>query len=231
MDNLGSHNKQVTRLVILYFLRLLMKIERERLGLSRRKLSAQAGWPPTTWADIERGALPMTPDYWSTAAGLLGITTSDMVRRLNAFINKHPMLWFERAKDEDIFVCERPVTSPRAIRSGRIFNADLNLARPSLYYELASYASIPAELIGLADELGFFESAEPIRSSSPGPTRRALEPAEKKRTLERRISGALESLSVEKLALLERVIDKFERYDERTLATAYRHFSLSVSEK
>ncbi len=231
MDDNDNGNEQVIRVVILYFLRSLMKIERERRGLSRRKLSAQVGWPETTWADIERAALPMSAGYWTMAASILGVSISDMVRRLNAFVNKHPMLWFERSRDGDISVCERPVTSPRALRSGKTFNVDLNSARPSLYYELASYVSDPDALIAKADELGFFEAVEPVKTSVPARPRLCVEPKERKRILERRISSALEGLSIEKLALLERVIDKFERFDEKALATAYRHFSLSVSQK
>jgi hypothetical protein len=39
------------------------------------------------------------------------------------------------------------------------------------------------------------------------------------------------SLSPEKLALLDRVIDKFRRFSAHELAMAYQHFSLSLKKK
>ena len=120
---------QVARVVIPYFLRSLMRIERERVGLAQREASTNAGWSASLWGSLERGDRHVDRDQWITAAGVLSLSSADIVRRLNAFIHKYPSLWLERVSTTTVVICERPVTSPRIIRSGKVVNVDLVLHR------------------------------------------------------------------------------------------------------
>ena len=215
--------------LIQHFLATLMRIERERVDLSRKKASTMAGWSPRRWGELERGVGKIDPPSWLEATEVLELAIEDVVRRLNAYIGKHPNAWIERTKRGGLLVSERAITSPRALRSGNMYNVDLNQLRPVLYYELSLFAPEPGELIELASALGFFASRQLGVQRREGDT--AADDLDRPDQLRMRIMRVVNELPTEKLALLERVVDKFKRYRPKELALAYKHFSLSISKQ
>jgi hypothetical protein len=221
--DLASH------VVVPYFLRTLMKIERERLGLSRQAASRRAKWSSSAWGHFERGTRNIQPHHWINISSVLGLSFEDEVRRLNAFIGKHPGIWLERLKSGEIRVCERALTSPRPMRSGNVFSFDLNPIRPDLYYELSTYSQEPEGLVATAKELGMFKPREVRTSDLPPPT---VSSAERSRARREKLCEIVMSGSAdEKLGLCDRLVDKFRRFPAEELAQAYKHFSLSVTKE
>ncbi len=218
------------KLVVTHFLSSLMKIERERRGITRKTASRQAEWSASTWGDIEREARTVQPPHWIKVTEVLGLIPLEVVRRLNAFIGKFPNVWLERQASGQHRYCERPITSPRALRSGKIININLNNLRPNLYYELSAFSRSPGEIIEQASNLGFFQSRDEPRP----PHSESRFPASDEASIDtrrERISVAIKDLPEEKFALLERIVDKFQRYTTKDLGYAYKHFSLSVSKR
>jgi transcriptional regulator with XRE-family HTH domain len=215
----------VAEVVIPYFLRSLMRVERERLNLSQKDVAFRAGWSSSTWGAYERGERDIDKDTWAEAKDALMLKSANLVRRLNAFINRYPSLWFER-KPDGIHICERPVTSPRGLRSGKVVNFDLNPIRPVLYQTLASYAAEASEVIAEAVIQNFYKAQKnPELSSQIRSSRSESATEEEKIEI---INETILNLTPEKLALMERVIDKFQRFSAKELALAYQHFSLSL---
>ncbi|MCP4602062.1 MAG: hypothetical protein GY847_16360 [Proteobacteria bacterium] len=219
----------VSNVIISHFLASLMKIERERLGLTRKNASREAEWSATAWGELERQARALMPEHWMKASEVLGLAPEDVVRRLNAFIEKYSSVWMERRSDGQYKYCERPITSPRALRSGKTVNVDLNRLRPTLYYELSTFSTDPGGIIEQANLLGFFASRDISEMPSEAP-RSTTEVDIRESRLERLIN-TISEMPEEKIGLLERIIDKFERFPAKELAHAYRHFSLSVSRR
>ncbi|MBW2278010.1 MAG: helix-turn-helix domain-containing protein [Deltaproteobacteria bacterium] len=213
--------------VIPYFLRTLMKIERQRLGHSRQAASRMARWSSSAWGHFERGTRNLQPHHWINISAALDITAEDEVRRLNAFIGKHASIWLEKVASGEIRVCERALTSPRPLRTGNVFGYELNPIRPQLYYELSSYAQDPERVIEVARALGMLEPREARRSAPPPAVISPEERSAKNR--ERLCEVLMKQIETEKLGLLERVLEKFRRCPADELAHAYKHFSLSIS--
>jgi hypothetical protein len=227
MQQIQIGSDLAAQVVIPYFLRTLMKIERERLGLSRQAASRKARWSMSAWGHFERGTRNIQPHHWINISSVLGLSDEDEVRRMNAFVGKHPGIWLERLKTGEIRVCERALTSPRPMRSGNVFSYDLNPIRPNLYYELSTYSQDPESVVALATELGMFKSREIRTSDLPPP---AISPAERTQARREKICQIVTTaIADEKLGLLERMLDKFQRYKPDELAHAYKHFSLAVS--
>jgi hypothetical protein len=213
----------VARVLIPHFLRTLMKTERERIGMVQKDASDEAGWSSAMWGILERGARPLDKDQWISASGVLGLTPAETAGHLNGFIVESPSVWIEILGDGTLSVCERPVTSPRAIRSGRVANVDLNPIRPILYHELSGYVESASEVISAAVSRNFYTARENTLVPSSMPSHPAME--EDRRM---RLVRIITEMSPEKFGLLERVVDKFIRYSAKDLAVAYQHFSLSV---
>jgi hypothetical protein len=218
---------RVVKVVIPYFIRSLMRIERDRLGLAQKDASISAGWSPAVWGALERGAKPLDRDQWTDAVAVLHLETSDVVKRLNAFINKFPSIWLEKIAKDTLSICDRPVTSPRILRSGKVVNVDLNPLRPNLYHELSAYSAEPTDIIAFAVDLNFY-AAQPILLPPSGGRERISAFGEDRRE---HVIQFIRDLPQEKFGLLERIIDKFERYSSKDLAQAYEHFSLSVKKQ
>ncbi len=226
MQNLNQNI--VAEVVIPYFLRSLMRVERERNSMSIRDAAVHAGWSSSTWGAYERGELTLDKTAWTDIKDALMLNSSSLVRRLNAFINRYPSIWLER-KPDGIHVCERPVTSPRGLRSGKIVNYDLNPIRPVLYQTLAGFAEESTEVIAEAVFLNFYKEQ---KNPELQPPLRAL-PSEIVTEEEKLdlIHETILNLTPEKLALMERIIDKFRRFSAKELALAYQHFSLSLKKQ
>lgn len=213
--------------VIPFFLRTLMKIERERLGHSRQAASRMSRWSSSAWGHFERGTRNLQPHHWINIAAVLGLSAEDEVRRLNAFIGKHPGIWLERVASGELRVCERALTSPRPLRLGNVFSYDLNPIRPQLYYELSTYSQDPERLVEVARDLGLFQARSALASTPPPPPVSSEDRSKNRR--ERLCQIVRSQLEDEKLGLLERLVDKFLHCPADELAHAYKHFSLSIS--
>jgi hypothetical protein len=213
----------IASILVPHFLRQVMKTERERQGILQKDASVDAGWSAAAWGAIERGARPLDREQWVQAAGVLNVSTKDLARHLNSFIIENPSVWVEVMTDGNIIVCERPVTSPRALRSGRVAGVDLNPIRPILYHELSNFVQVASELISAAVSADYYTSRENTIVPSHTPSHPVME-------IDRRahIIQIITEMSPEKFGLLERVVDKFSRYPAKQLAVAYQHFSLSV---
>lgn len=218
---------RIVKVVIPYFLQSLMRIERERVGLSQREASTEAGWNASAWGALERGAKPIEGDQWRAAATVLTLGSSDIVKRLNGFLTKYPSIWLEKSVLGELAICERPVTSPRLLRSGNVVNIDLNPIRPNLYHELSTYCSDPTEIIAFAVDMAFYAGREVSLPASSASERRSSLPDDRRE----KIIRAIQAMPLEKFGLLERVVDKFEKYSAHELAQAYQHFSLSVKKR
>ena len=217
----------VAEVLIPYFLRSLMRVERERISMSQKDAAFRAGWSSSAWGAYERGERALDKEAWTEAKDALMLKSSNLVRRLNAFINRYPSIWLER-KADGLHICERPVTSPRGLRSGKVVNYNLNPIRPVLYQTLASYAEEPAEVVAEAVIQNFYKE----QKTPEAPPYRATRPEES--TEDEKIDLIHETilnLTPEKLALMERVIDKFRRFSAKELALAYQHFSLSLKKR
>ena len=225
MENINQD--EVAHVIITHFLSSLMQIERERLGYTRKAASKEAGMPASTWGELERGARVLGRRNWMEVAEMLNLGPEEIVRRLNAFIGKYPSIWLERVPKNSFKVCDRPITSPRALRSGNVTNVDLNLMRPSLYYDLASFSKEPEKIVEQATELGFFLARKTVSTSHGDSFVPIVGSGREAR--QAKVKKIVDEMSDEKLGLLERVVDKFQRYSARELAVAYQHFSLSVS--
>lgn len=221
MQRLNPDN--VASVLIPHFLRLVMKAERERIGLVQKDASLEAGWASAQWGAVERGARPLERELWIQAADVLGLTPADVVRHLNTFISKNLSVWIEVVDDTILSVCERPVTSPRVIRSGHVVSVDLNPIRPILYHELSGYAETASDIIGAAVTAGVYAARETFVVPSQMPAHPIMD-EDRREHLIRIIS----EMSPEKFGLLERVVDKFTRFPAKQLAVAYQHFSISV---
>jgi hypothetical protein len=218
---------QIARAIIPYFLRNLMKIERERKGIARHAASSSAGWSSSVWGHIERGTRNLQAHHFMAAARVLEMSEDDLVRRLNAFIGKHPVMWIERVASGELQVCERTITSPRPMRSGNVLNVELDPVRPDLYYELCAFSDAPDRVIEAATKLGFMGARESVEIEvAPAP---AGDRQDREKLRREQLCRAIMALPDEKLGLLERVVDKFQRFSSNDLAHAYKHFSLSVS--
>jgi hypothetical protein len=218
----------VTRVIIPRFLRSLMKIERERLGLTRKSASKEAKWSSSMWSELEREARNIEPQHWIEAVEVLGLNAEEVVRRLNAFLGKHPSVWLELISPKEYKYCEREITSPRALRSGKVVNVNLNPLRPNLFFELSTFSPEPEKIIEKANALGFFAPRDSISDERPSSALWTVDSPEIRRE---RLAKIINDLSVEKLGLLERVVDKFQKYSSKDLAHAYQHFSLSVTKR
>jgi hypothetical protein len=213
---------KIAQVVISYFLRSLMRVERERNNLSQKAAALMAGWSGPSWGAFERGERAIDKETWGIVIEALDLDPTALVRRLNGFINRYPSIWLER-RGEELHICERPVTSPRGIRSGKVVNIELNPIRPALYQELSDYTPTPGEIIAAAVSLDYYDARTPPALPSGRVSRSDTEPGQ---PID--IQDVILTFSPEKLALLERVIDKFQRFSAKELAMAYQHFSLSL---
>lgn len=218
----------VARVIVPRFLSSLMKIERERLGKTPKSASKEANWPSSLWADLERGAKVIDAERWMDVSEVLGLSAEEVVRRLNAFLGKHPSVWLEQLSPDEYKYCEREITSPRALRSGKVLNVDLDMLRPNLFFELSTFSPDPRAVVEKANELGFFSSRATIVGERPSSVAWTADTIEARRA---RLVKIIRELPVEKLGLLERVVDKFQKYSSKELAYAYQHFSLSVTKR
>ena len=220
----------VAGLVIPYFLRTLMRKERERIGHVQTEASFKAGWSSTAWGVIERGARPLDRKQWRQAVKVLGLDIVEIVRRLDAFIGKNPSIWIETQPDNRLSICKRPATSPRVLRSGKVVNVDLDPLRPHLYHELSTYFEEDAEVIAAAVSYDFYNAKPvkiPARDRESSPFMNGT-PSKDRREY---VVGVIRELSPEKFGLIERVVDKFMRFSASDLARAYEHFSLSIRKR
>lgn len=224
MQHIGP--EQASQTIIPFFLRSLMKLERERQGISRQAASSSAKWSTSTWGHLERNTRPLQPHHWMNISLVLNLSADREVRRLNAFIGKHPILWLQMGDGQDMEICEKSLTSPRAIRGDNVLSVDLNKIRPALYYELSRFTVEPEEIISCAKSYGFFQSRI---EDSQRPSFPKTDPQEKIKNKRDQISRRINtSISEDKLAILERVVHKFENYSVKELAKAYQHFSLCL---
>ena len=152
---------------------------------------------------------------------------AEFVLNQQDLLHKYPSLWLERVSTTTVVICERPVTSPRIIRSGKVVNVDLNPLRPNLYHELSSYCTDSTEIIAFAVDFDFY-SSRPAILPSTSPRDRVSTFSDDR--LEQ-IIQVIRDLSEEKLGLMERIVDKFQKYPARDLAQAYQHFSLSIKKQ
>ena len=90
--------------IIPHFLRSVLKAERERIGLSPKDASSEAGWPAAQWGALENGARALDREQWTQAADVLGLTPSDLVRRFDAFIVKNLSIWIEISIHGDLSI-------------------------------------------------------------------------------------------------------------------------------
>lgn len=215
----------ISRLVVSHFLSHLLKYQRESLGLSLKMAAKDAEWSTRIWQELEDEKIPLEPIHWRIAVGVLQLSPKDVVEALHVFIEQHPSVWFEKMANADYRVCERPVDGPVAMRSGNVMSVELNPLRPNLFYELCAFSPRPADIVDYANNLGYFSARETNLPPSPETAPLAYSSAETKRAI---LKSKLDELSEEKLGLLERVLDKFERFPPKTLAYAYQHFSLAV---
>lgn len=221
--------ESVVSVVISHFVRSLMRIEREQKGLTTRAASKAAGWSWSTWDELEQGVTPFEPEHWISAVEVLALNTKAVVYRLNAYIEKHPAIWLERQDDGEIIVSEKPITSDRAINRGNVYNFDLGALRPKLYDELSTYALDPKQIPAQAKELGFYHSS-PLKL--PQQNREdIIEGQASEKSRREQAAQLVRDLPLDKFGLLERVLDKFERFSAEELAYAYQHFSLSVHKR
>ena len=202
-----------------------MKTEREKLGLSTKLAAKDAEWSTRIWEDLEAETNPVEPIHWRTAVQVLGLGPKDVVLKLDAFVDEHPSVWFERTADSDYRVCERPVEGAIALRYGKVMSVELNAIRPSLFYELCAFSPRPGDILDHANVLRLFAARETNLPPGPDLPPAAITAGEAKRAI---LKNILENLPEEKLGLLERVLDKFQRFPPKTLAYAYQHFSLAV---
>ena len=221
--------ESVVSVVISHFMRALMRIEREKKELTSRAASKAAGWSWSTWDELEQGEIPIEPDHWISAVEVLELSSKAVVYRLNAYIEKHPAIWLERQDDGVITVSESPITSDRAIHHGNIYNFDLGALRPKLYDELSTYALDPKEIPARAKELGFYH-ANPLKL--PQQNREdIIEGQASEKSRREQAALLVQNLPLDKFGLLERILDKFEKFSAEELAYAYQHFSLSVHKR
>jgi hypothetical protein len=184
-------------------------------------------WSASAWGAFERGTRNLQPHHWINITAALQISTETEVRRLDAFIDKHAIIWLEKVASGELRVCERALTSPKPLRSGNVFGYELSPIRPQLYYELAAYSPDQERTIEIARALGVFEPQE-TRGSEPPPS--PVSPEERSAKYRERLCETVRNqISTDKLALLERILDKFRKHPPDELAHAYKHFSLSIS--
>lgn len=213
----------VARLTIPEFLQEVMHTERELRADSFASVLSRAGLNREAWTKFETGSQRLSHDQWFVLAVALGIDAVDVTRRLHESILSKPALWVERLPDGLWQVVKKPMTSPRALRSGNTINADLNANRPALFYELSHYYPSPEEIISIAAQAGYLT---PTIISHPPPP-----PPSQASDIRSLLQACIDDLPDERLPLLERVVDKFTRYPLKDLAQAYKHFSLSVTKK
>lgn len=226
MQNVNSDI--VSHLVVSHVLASLLKETRETMGLSIKQAANNAKWSTGTWEGLENEKIPIEPVHYKTGTSVLQVSEKEVVLYLDNFIAKHPNVWLEKMSNSEYKFCERPITSPKAMRSGNVVNVDLNQIRPSLFYELCAISPQPAEIMEHANAFDVFSARAtdlPPHPGTPSATRDGSIEARRER-----LKNIIGELSEDKLGLLERVIDKFQRFAPRTLAYAYQHFTLAVKQ-
>jgi hypothetical protein len=220
---------QAAEAIIQFFIKSLLRIERDRIDLDVGDASMDAGCSYSECKRLESGAQIIEPSHWKKATEVLELSSNDVVRRLNAFISKHMNIWMERDSTTKFRICEKAVTSPKALRSGNTIMMDLSKLRPNLFYVLSSFSPVPEEIMDAASNLGFLapsKSELPARDSVEEPGDSSSDKLEDQK---QKILDAIEKMSPEKVGLIERFVDKFERFSPKDLALAYKHFKLSLS--
>lgn len=213
----------IAKLMILEFLRELMRQERERLGEGFSSVLRLCNLSREEWMLLEQGARDLSPGRWPVFSLALKLTPEDVALRLHESVANRPVMWIERRGAHGWQVLRRPVTSPRALRSGNTRSADLNGNRPALYYELSQYFQFPEEVISIAAQAGYF-TPRVVTHPPPGEAAQSSD-------VRALVHSIVDGLPDDVLPLLERVLDKFSRSSLRELARAYKHFSLSLSQK
>ncbi len=224
-----ASNSDAIQSAVYWFIRLLMKLEREKNGLSRWNASTAAGWSGPVWGDMELDARTIHPDQWRTICGVLQIDDARLARRLNTFIEKFPALWLRRHPDGRLEVFDRDITTPQLLKDGDVHSLDLNENRPVLFATLSNWAADRRSFLEVATNGGFTESRPGV---APNPIMPGLRGEEKVQHQRARLCHMMaERISDDKLDLLERVLDKFATHSGTRLKQAYRHFSLSLRQE
>ncbi|MBN2529707.1 MAG: helix-turn-helix domain-containing protein [Deltaproteobacteria bacterium] len=150
-----------------YFLRTLMRLERERYGWSAKEAAQRAKWPPELWRSLEQHELPLEPHHWINICTVLELSDDRLARRLDAFVEKNPVLLVAEDADARLDVYEKKLTTPRLLRSKQVFTLNLSPVRVPLYDILSLYVLEGETLIQAAAKKGFYQNKEapPLKPS------------------------------------------------------------------
>lgn len=150
-----------------YYLRTLMRLEREKYGWNAKDAAAKAKWPAETWQQLENHELPIEPHHWINICAVMDLNDDRLARRMDAFINKNPVLIVACNPKEQLEIFEKALTSPRLIRNQNIFTLNLAPVRSKLYDILSLYSPDGETLIEVAKQRNYyFDSPEtPLKPS------------------------------------------------------------------
>lgn len=151
-------NKAVA-VCVQYFLRTLMRLERERYGWSMKEAASRAKWSTELWQSLEQHTVPLEPHHWINICAVFELSDERLARRVNAFVKKNPVMLVGMNDDASLDIYEKKLTSPRLIQSKRVFTLSLPPVREELFDILSVYMAEGESLIEMAVQKGYYQNS------------------------------------------------------------------------
>ena len=216
-------NKAVA-VCVQYFLRTLMRLERERYGWSMKEAAARARWTTELWQNLEQHAIPLEPHHWINICAVFELTDERLARRVNAFIRKNPVLLVGMSEDQTLDIFEKKLTSPKLLQSKRVFTLSLSPVTQELFDILSLYVADGESLIAMAQRKGYYENA-PEPSLKPSFKLKSTD--EKRDDHRRRLARYVtEKIDDEKLDALETALHLIDDHGKEEVERAVQVISL-----
>lgn len=210
--------------IIQYFLRTLMKLERKRYGWSTKEAASKAKWPLECWQSLETYQLGIEIHHWINVSAVLNLTDDRLARRLDAFVNKNPVIIVSVDDFDNVQVFEKTVTSPKLIQNQNIFTQNLPSLRIKLFNNLSQYTPDADTFIETVKARAFYKNMEnmPLKPSFPRPN--TAEKIEQHRNRLNRL--IVEKIADNKLDALEKTLELIAASQATELNRAVQIFEI-----
>ena len=218
-------NKAVA-VCVQYFLRTLMRLERERYGWSMKESAARAKWSTELWQSLEQHDIPLEPHHWINICAVFELTDERLTRRVDAFVKKNPVILVGMNDDESLDVYEKKLTAPKLLQSKRVFTLSLSPVREELFDILSLYVAEGESLIGMAMQKGFYQnSPEPPLK----PSFKLKNTAEKQEDHRNRLARFVqEKIDGDKLGALENAMELIANNKKENVERAVQVIALML---
>jgi hypothetical protein len=141
-----------------YFLRTLMRLEREKYGWSIKEAAAKSKWPAEQWRELEQHESPIEPHHWINISAVMELSEERLARRMKAFVEKNPVLLVGVDPDEKLDIFDKKLTSPKLLRSKKVFTLSLSPVRQELCDILSLYVADSEAFIETVKGKGYYRN-------------------------------------------------------------------------